>query len=195
MYASVPSTELSWFARRPAVSLRLIENVGSSRSEAVIDVGAGASFLVDRLLGVGFIDLTVLDISRHALDEVRQRLGERAGDVTFIHHDVVTWEPDRQYDVWHDRAVFHFLTEHAARDRYVKTAADAIRTGGSLVLATFAEDGPTHCSGLAVSRYPAPGLEDVFGAYFSLVESEREEHLTPWDTVQHFTWARLQRNE
>jgi len=194
VYASAPTTQLSWFTPEHAVSLRLIEDAVSSRAAAVIDVGAGASRLVDRLLERGFLDVSVLDISQQALHEVRQRLGQRAADITFIHRDLVTWEADRQYDVWHDRAVFHFFTENAARDRYVKIAARAIRAGGSLVLATFADDGPTQCSGLAVSRYAAQELEAVFGAHFSLAEKDREKHLTPWGSVQYFTWAQFQRN-
>jgi len=171
----------------------LIEMLASSRSAGVVDIGAGASLLVDGLLSLGFTDVSVLDISGHALHEVRRRLGERARDVAVLHHDVATWKPDRQYDVWHDRAVFHFLTERTVRDRYLEMAADAIRLGGSLVVGTFAEDGPTQCSALPVSRYSAQDLEEVFSASFSLVEHEREHHVTPRGVVQSFTWAVLRR--
>ena len=193
IYASKPSTELSWYVGEPAVSLRLVEGMAVSPSVAVIDVGAGASLLVDRLLADDFTDITVLDVSRHALAEVEERLGAGARHVTFIRHDVLTWQSDRQYDVWHDRAVFHFLTDDARRDRYVETAARAIRAGGGLVLATFAEDGPTQCSGLPVSRYSAGDLETVFSGLFSLVEHEREVHRTPGGVDQSFTWTVLRR--
>jgi Trans-aconitate methyltransferase len=193
IYASTPSTEVSWYEDEPAESLRLIEKFASNRSARVIDLGAGTSVLVDRLLGDGFTDVTVLDVSQHALTEVRQRLGERVRHVTFVHQDVLTWKPDRQYDIWHDRAVFHFLTERTARDRYIQIAAHAIRVGGGLVLATFAEDGPMQCSGLPVSRYSAQDLEAAFSATFSLVEHERAEHVTPHGVVQPFTWAVLRR--
>jgi 2-polyprenyl-3-methyl-5-hydroxy-6-metoxy-1,4-benzoquinol methylase len=193
IYGSTPSTELSWYAREPAVSLRLVEGISSSPSVAVIDVGAGASLLVDRLVADNFTNVTVLDVSQHALTQVEQRLGEGARHVTFVHDDVLSWRPDRQYDVWHDRAVFHFLTEDTRRDRYVEIAARAIRAGGGLVLATFAEDGPTRCSGLPVSRYSAEDLEGVFSGHFSLVEHEREQHVTPGGVVQPFTWAAFRR--
>jgi cyclopropane fatty-acyl-phospholipid synthase-like methyltransferase len=193
IYASTAATDLSWYEHEPAASLRLIEEIARTPSQAVIDVGAGESLLVDRLLARGFTDVTVLDLSRHALTEVERRLGERTRHVTFVYQDVLTWRPDRLYDVWHDRGVFHFLTERAARHRYVEIAADAIRVGGGLVLATFAEDGPTQCSGLPTSRYSALDLEATFSEYFSLAEHERAEHVTPRGVVQPFTWALLRR--
>jgi SAM-dependent methyltransferase len=193
IYASTRSTELSWYKREPAVSLRLVERMAADPSVAVIDIGAGASFLVDRLMADKFTNLTVLDVARHALDEVRERLGDDARHVSFVHHDLLTWEPDRRYDVWHDRAVFHFLTDNTRRDRYVDIAARAVRAGGALVLATFAEDGPTRCSGLPVSRYSAEDLEGVFSEFFSLVEHEREQHVTPGGVDQSFTWTVFRR--
>ena len=193
IYTSIRSTEVSWYARDPAASLRLVDMVASSPSVAVIDVGAGASLLVDRLLVDGFTDVTVLDVSQHALAETKQRLGEQAQHVTFVVHDILTWQAERQYDIWHDRAVFHFLTEDTHRDRYVEVAARAIRVGGGLVLATFAEDGPTRCSGLSVSRSSAEDLERAFSGFFSLVEHEREAHVTPGGAVQNFTWAVFRR--
>jgi 2-polyprenyl-3-methyl-5-hydroxy-6-metoxy-1,4-benzoquinol methylase len=193
VYASIPSTEVSWYEREPAASLRLVEAMASSPSVAVIDVGAGASLLVDRLVSDNFTDVTVLDVSQQALTHVEQRLGEGAQHVTFVRHDVLTWRPDRQYDIWHDRAVFHFLTDDAQRDQYIEIAARAICVGGGLVLATFAEDGPTRCSGLQVSRYSPEDLEGVFSGSFSLVEHEREEHVTPAGGVQPFTWAVFRR--
>jgi SAM-dependent methyltransferase len=193
IYERTPSTEVGWYQREPATSLRLIETLGLAPSSAVIDVGAGASALVDRLLARGFTDVTLLDVSQHALAEVRARLGEQAAHVTFIHHDVLTWMPDRQYDVWHDRAVFHFFTDRPSRDRYVEIAARAIRPGGFLALATFAADGPTHCSGLPVFRCSVQDLEDAFGGSFAVVQHEREEHVTPGGVVQPFTWVLLRR--
>ena len=189
IFASTPSTEVSWYTREPAVSLRLVEGIASSRAAAVIDVGAGASLLVDRLVADNFTDVTVLDLSEQALTQVEQRLGEGARHVTFVHHDVLSWHPARQYDVWHDRAVFHFLTDATSRDRYVEIAARAVGAGSGLVIGTFAEDGPTRCSGLPVSRSSAEDLEEVFSRFFSLVEHEREEHVTPSSGVQSFTWA------
>ncbi len=193
VYTTAASMDLSWYEREPVTSLRLIKEITSEPSAAVIDIGAGTSSLVDRLLAREFTDVTVLDIAQHALTEVQQRLGDRAKLVTFVHQDALTWKPDRQYDIWHDRAVFHFLTDTSARDRYVDLAARSIRHGGVLVLATFAEDGPTHCSGLPVARYTTHDLEDAFAASCSLVKNEREEHITPAGIVQPFTWAVLRR--
>jgi 2-polyprenyl-3-methyl-5-hydroxy-6-metoxy-1,4-benzoquinol methylase len=184
---------LSWYERDPTRSLRWIEETGWPPSAAVLDVGAGTSTLVDALLAAGFADVTVLDISQYALDQVYQRLGGASQAVTFIRHDVLTWQPARHYDVWHDRAVFHFLTETADCQRYLQVATDAVRAGGDLLLATFAEDGPTSCSGLPVCRYSAKDLTRVFSTDFALAGSDREEHLTPSGVVQPFTWVRLTR--
>jgi len=193
IYATAPSTQLSWYEREPVTSLRLVEEIAAGPSAAVIDIGAGTSVLCDRLLAAGFRDVTVLDISFHAVDEVRQRLGERADRVTFLVQDVLAWEPARQYDVWHDRAVFHFLTEPSRRDKYINLAARSIRVGGALVLATFADDGPTHCSGLPVLRCSAQDLAGSFSAFFTLVHHEREMHTTPARVLQPFTWVVLRR--
>ncbi len=192
VYTTRADTEVSWFQREPLISLRLIEALAPANG-SVIDVGGGASLLVDGLLERGFTDLTVLDISDHALDRVRERLGDRGRLVTLLRRDVVAWEPDRTFDIWHDRAVFHFLTDPAARDRYVANATRAVRRGGALVVATFAEDGPVQCSGLPVSRWSAPALEAAFSPRFSPLGREREEHVTPAGVVQPFTWVALRR--
>lgn len=196
IYGTIASTEVSWYQHDPAASLRLIQSVApAAKTTAVIDIGAGTSLLVDNLLAEGFINVTVLDVSDHALSEVRERLRRGERHVTFVHHDVLTWNPDRQYDVWHDRAVFHFLTEPKDRTRYVELAASAVRAGGHVIVATFAEDGPTQCSGLPVHRYSADAIHDVFSRNFSLVSHEREEHVTPKGIVQPFVWTTLARME
>jgi len=193
VYATVPSTQVSWYEREPATSLRLIEEMSEGPSSAVIDVGGGASLLVDRLVASEFSDVTVLDVSDHALAQVRERFGDRASRVTFITRDVLAWTPDRQYDIWHDRAVFHFLTDPSDRDRYVDLAARAIRPGGVLVVATFADDGPAECSGLPVSGYSAHDLGAAFAEFFEVVRHEREVHITPGGVSQPFTWVVLRR--
>jgi SAM-dependent methyltransferase len=191
LYSSTAPKNLSWYEREPTYSLRLIERTGPAPSTAIIDIGAGTSMLVDRLLDHGYNSVTLLDISVRALAEVSRRLGERAGGVLFIRHDVLTWQPDRRYDIWHDRAVFHFLTEATDQGRYVELVADTVCTGGWLLLATFAPDGPTRCSGLPVSRYSADQIAKTFSPAFGFIESLREEHLTPEGAVQPFTWVRL----
>jgi Methyltransferase domain len=193
IYSTGTSTALSWYEREPTQSLRLIDITTGDPSAAIIDLGAGTSMLVDRLLDSGFTDVTVLDISAHALDEVGRRLGPRASGASFIRQDVLCWQPERQYDVWHDRAVFHFLSDPAQRSRYVSVAAAGVRAGGAMIVATFAEDGPTHCSGLPVARYSADELADAFAAGFEPVHCERELHETPAGAVQPFTWMILRR--
>ena len=192
VYSSKGTDEVSWFQSEPERSLRHITAVADVE-RSVVDVGAGASVLVDRLLDVGFHDLTVVDISAQALATVRDRLGDRADVVTFTCSNVLAWQPGRTFDVWHDRAVFHFLTSAEDRARYAALATSSVEPGGHLVLSTFAFDGPTHCSGLEVARYDASGLANEFEPAFSLVGSDREEHRTPWNAVQPFTWVTLQR--
>jgi 2-polyprenyl-3-methyl-5-hydroxy-6-metoxy-1,4-benzoquinol methylase len=193
VYSTRSTSEVSWYEREPSTSLRLIEGVASGTAGALIDVGGGASFLVDRLLARGFRDVTVLDVSRHALDEVEKRLGEQAASVNLVCSDVLTWATDRRYDIWHDRAVFHFLTDPIDRERYVELAERAVKDDGALVVGTFADDGPTQCSGLPVIRYSPQDLASVFSTSFALVSHEREEHLTPAGVIQPFTWVVLRR--
>jgi 2-polyprenyl-3-methyl-5-hydroxy-6-metoxy-1,4-benzoquinol methylase len=184
---------VSWYEREPETSLRLIESTASGTDLEVIDVGGGASLLVERLLARGFSDVTVLDVSQHVLDEVRSRLGERAPRVQLVCADVLAWVPRRRYDIWHDRALLHFLTDPAERDRYVEVVEQAVRDHGTLVVGTFADDGPTECSGLPVVRYSADELASLFSGSFVLVAHERDEHVTPGGVVQPLTWVVLRR--
>jgi hypothetical protein len=191
IYASASPDQVSWYEPLPVVSLRLVRGT-SSPSASVIDVGSGESTLVDELIGIGYADLTLLDISSTALHEVHRRLGDAASTVRFIEGDVLCWKVDRTFDVWHDRAVLHFLTTPDERAQYVRVASEAVAARGVIVLATFAEDGPDRCSGLPVRRYSADALAGLFPA-FDLLHSERVEHLTPNGTVQPFTYVVLQR--
>jgi len=179
--------QFSWYQDDPRMSLRLIEHSPGS----VIDVGAGTSSLVDHLLADGRADVTVLDVSEEALDLTRRRLGPAADEVSFEVADIVTWKPDRTYDVWHDRALFHFLTESSQRDHYVDLVSDAVATNGIVVLGTFAQDGPTHCSGLPTARYSPGDLAGVFSDHFGLEHHVREKHRTPVQVTQPFTWVVL----
>ncbi|NUO61296.1 MAG: class I SAM-dependent methyltransferase [Hamadaea sp.] len=184
--------EVSWYQTDPAVSLRLLTAAGLTPASRVLDVGGGASVLADRLLDAGIGDVTVLDIADSALSAARTRLGERAGAVTWLVRDVLAWNPEPRYDLWHDRAVFHFLTDPADRDRYRRVLAAGLAPGGHVVIGTFAADGPQSCSGLPVARYDADQLAAQFPG-FEPIESAREEHHTPWDSVQPFTWLVLRR--
>ncbi|MDE3065086.1 MAG: class I SAM-dependent methyltransferase [Acidobacteriota bacterium] len=191
VYAERAPTSVSWYQRTPAVSLRLITSLASPESP-VVDVGAGASLLVDELLALGFSDLTLVDVSRVALDDDARRLGPGA-PVAFVHSDVLEWAPATRYEVWHDRALFHFLTDPRDQRRYVEVTERAVVRGGHVVLGCFGEDGPTQCSGLPVARHSAADLAAIFAPGYSLEASEREVHHTPSGAVQSFTWVTLRR--
>ncbi len=191
IYSSKKADEVSWFQRKPEVSLRLV-TAHAALSDAVIDVGAGQSFLVDALLDDGFIDVTVMDISEVAVSEVRQRVHGRVS-ASFVVADVRTWVPAKNFDLWHDRAVFHFMKSDEDKAAYLSVMSRAVRPGGIAIIGTFAEDGPTHCSGLDVSRYSPMQLANEFEKFFALESTESEEHVTPWGAVQNFTWVTLRR--
>ena len=188
IYGAKATDEMSWTRERPDTSLRLIGPRGDRTS--VIDVGAGVATLADHLLDDGWTRIVLLDLSPTALEAVCCRLADRCVDVELVTGDVLAFTTPDPVDVWHDRAVFHFL-HGEERSRYVATAAGTVRPGGLLVVATFADDGPEQCSGLPTSRYSPADLAEVFAPEFELVTSEREVHITPWGTEQPFTWAVL----
>lgn len=191
--AKAPDT-VSWYQRHADHSLALILGVASNRREPIIDVGGGASVLVDELLDAGYVDLTVLDIAGAALAVVRARLGARAAEVDWREADVRSAVlPAAHYAVWHDRAVFHFLTDPGDRAAYVAQVERAVRPGGYVLVATFAEDGPARCSGLPVARYSAASLHAAFGSGFELLSSAREEHVTPSGAHQAFVYCLCRR--
>lgn len=190
VYTRKDPTGVSWFQEHAGQSIELIRQTGVASDAAIIDVGGGASTLVDDLLAAGYTDLTVLDLSDTALSAAKARLGERENLVSWLVGDVTQLElPIHAYDVWHDRAVFHFLTTQEERDAYIQSVLRAVKPGGSVIVATFAEDGPEQCSGLPVMRYSAEALHAEFGAPFTLLRKEREEHLTPVGTVQRFIYC------
>ncbi len=188
VYCSFGETGVSWFQPQPRVSLELLDELGVGPAASVVDVGGGTSTLVDELLRRGFSRVCVLDVSAAALDLARARLGGRADRVEWARCDVLAWRPARVYDVWHDRAMFHFLVEEADRRRYVQVLRGAIAPGGHVVLGVFAADGPDHCSSLPVARYDPAGLAAVIGEGFEAVLERREEHRTPAGALQPFTW-------
>jgi SAM-dependent methyltransferase len=194
LYQSKAPDEVSWFQPRAITSLQLIRESGIGLSASIIDVGGGASVLVDDLLAAGFTDLTLLDISASALATARNRLGERAARVRWMVADIRSAElPERSIDIWHDRAVFHFLTEAADRQAYSDLAWRSVRSGGHLVIGTFAEDGPAKCSGLTVVRYSPELLQLELGPGWSIETQVREEHQTPAGAVQKFLWCRFRK--
>ncbi len=190
IYQSKLPGDVSWYQERPNISLDLIRATNVDTTAPIIDVGAGASTLVDFLLEASYSDLTLLDISPQALQIVRDRLGDRATNVQFFEGDVTQLElPERRYRIWHDRAVFHFLTDAASQERYIEQVRRSVVIGGHVIVATFAPDGPEQCSGLSVGRYDALSLHHVFGQDFTLVDSQSERHQTPWGSEQKFTYC------
>lgn len=193
VYASRHAHEVSWYQVRPELSLRLVETLGIGAGDPVIDVGGGASSLVDNLIERGFRDLTVVDISATALAAARQRLGARAAAVHWLVGDVTSMTPRRSYRLWHDRAVFHFLTEAEDRRKYVALLAAALAPDGRAVIATFAEDGPERCSNLPVRRYGPAQLAAEFAPHLELIDSQRETHTTPAQGQQKFVYCSFRR--
>lgn len=190
VYRTKKSTEVSWYREHLETSLALIRQAAGDRSSAIVDVGGGESTLVDDLVAEGYADLTVLDISTTALDATRSRLGERADRVHWIGGDVTTVDlAAARYDVWHDRAVFHFLTDPAQRAAYVRQVARSVRVGGHVIVGTFGPAGPLQCSGLDVVRYDAGALHAEFGTRFELVRHVEEVHKTPLGREQQFVWC------
>jgi trans-aconitate methyltransferase len=192
VYGTKAVDEVSWFQTDPALSLELIGLASLAPDAGVIDVGGGASVLAGRLLEAGYTDISVLDIAESALSAARRELATRGAAVHWLIADVLDWAPSRRYALWHDRAVFHFLTEAVDRARYLGVAEQAIAPGGHLVIGTFAADGPQQCSGLPTARYDAVSLAAEFPTWTVRAE-RREEHRTPWDSVQAFTWLLLER--
>ena len=193
VYAGHAPDEVSWFQARPATSLALIGRSGAGPGASIVDVGGGASLLVDALLDAGFQRLTVLDVSENALSVARQRLGSRAGEVTWLASDVTRWRPATSFDVWHDRAVFHFLVEPKDRQDYRAAMTAALKPGGQAIIGTFASDGPDRCSGLPVEKYEPESLAAALGAGFQLIDSLHEEHLTPSGKAQRFQFSRFRK--
>jgi len=195
IYQTKDPAQVSWYQEHALLSLRLIQQTGVDRKRHIIDVGGGASTLVDDLLLDGFEHVTVLDISDTALQTAQQRLGEKASFVTWIEADITQGKlPHHAYDVWHDRATFHFLTHPEDRQRYVEAVQHAVKPGGHVIVATFALDGPSQCSGLDVTQYDPTSLYNEFGDDFTLIDSTREVHQTPWGSEQRFVYCYCRKN-
>jgi SAM-dependent methyltransferase len=193
VYTTKGENEVSWFEDSPTISLDLIRSTGPSASASIIDVGGGASRLVDALMNEGFAAVTVLDLSKKALATAKTRLGSLGEKVRWVVADVTTWEPPETYDVWHDRAAFHFLTEPRDRAAYAERVSRVLRPGGHVIIGTFAPDGPERCSGLQVVRHDAASLSEMLGSEFALTESRPHVHQTPRGASQRFQFNRFRR--
>lgn len=197
VYTTKDEDEVSWFQDRPQTSLDLIAQTGLTAKASLIDIGGGASRLVDALLEAGWRDIAVLDIAGAALAKARERLGPRGAgadwSVDWIVADITRWRPQRRYDLWHDRAVFHFLTDPADRAAYKAALHAAVAPGGHVVIGSFAPDGPERCSGLPVQRYSPDSLQAELGPDLVLQQALQEEHHTPAGRLQHFQFSRFRR--
>jgi len=193
VYQAKQENEVSWFQERPQISLDLIEATGMPADAAILDVGGGESRLVDALLEQGRANVSVLDLSSRALEVARQRIGDRARDVKWIVGDATAWQPTERYDIWHDRAAFHFLVEQADRQAYMERLRAALSSGGQVIIGTFAPHGPEKCSGLPVMRHDEQSLAKELGEDFELEEARPHEHRTPGGNVQHFQFSRFRR--
>ncbi|MGY3032773.1 2-polyprenyl-3-methyl-5-hydroxy-6-metoxy-1,4-benzoquinol methylase [Bradyrhizobium sp. USDA 4354] len=193
VYATKGEAEVSWYQDSPAISLEMIRAANSDHDAAIIDIGGGASRLVDALLQDGYRRVAVLDLSANALEVAKKRIGQAASMVDWIVADATTWRPTKTYDVWHDRAAFHFLTDPDDRAAYVERLRSAVSPGGHVIIATFAPDGPEKCSGLPVQRHDSASLAAELGPEFELVETRSETHHTPWQSTQAFQFSRFRR--
>lgn len=193
VYATKLETEVSWFQQTPAPSLDLIRATGARSQTSIIDIGGGESRLVDALLEEGFEAVSVLDLSEKALVATKVRLGRRAEKVRWIIADVTQWQPSETYDLWHDRAAFHFLTDPADRAAYALQVRRAVRAGGHVIIGTFALDGPERCSGLPVERHDAESIGAILGNEFELIDTRRHDHATPSGTFQRFQFSTFRR--
>lgn len=189
IYQTKALNEVSWYQPTPQTSLDFIQKLNTPLTAKIIDIGGGDSFLVDHLLKLGFTNITVLDISEAAINRAKTRLGELATQVTWIVADITEFKPIKQYDVWHDRAAFHFLTNETDIKKYVEIAEKSTSTEGHLIIGTFSENGPTKCSGIEIKQYVENDLAHVFNSAFQKISCSNINHATPFNTVQNFTFC------
>jgi len=194
LYAAKNHAEVSWYQSHPQHSLALIGDTGIGTAAGIIDIGGGASTLVDHLLEAGYRDITVLDIARTAIEQTRERLGNLSQQVTWVEDDVTGYSSGRTFDIWHDRAVFHFLTHERDRALYLEALHHTLKPGGQVIIATFSDIGPSQCSGLDIMRYNPESLSHALGPQLRLVETLTEEHRTPDCGLQQFVYCRFHHN-
>lgn len=195
IYGSKSINEVSWYQPVPETSLDLLSDLNLSKDAKFIDVGGGDSFLVDHLLDLGYSDLTVLDISEKAIERAKVRLGEKAEKINWIVSDSATFVPTVQYDVWHDRAAFHFLTDKQEIEHYINAVKKGLRPSGKLIVGTFSEDGPTKCSGIEITQYSESTLTQKFEPHFGKINCLMVDHQTPFNTTQNFIFCSFKKSE
>jgi 2-polyprenyl-3-methyl-5-hydroxy-6-metoxy-1,4-benzoquinol methylase len=193
VFETKQETEVSWYQQLPKTSLDFISKLNISKDAKIIDIGGGDSYLVDALLEQGFTNITLLDISAKAIDRIKNRLGAKANKVTFIVSDILDFNPKETYDLWHDRASFHFQTDAHQIEKYADIVSKAIVNNGHVVIGTFSENGPKKCSGLDITQYSEAKMKAVFESKFDLLDSFTEDHATPFDTIQNFIFCSFKR--
>jgi 2-polyprenyl-3-methyl-5-hydroxy-6-metoxy-1,4-benzoquinol methylase len=189
VYSNRKLTEVSWYEPRPKTSLSIIKKFKLPKDAAIVDIGGGDSLFVDHLLQLGYTNVTVLDISAHAIDRAKERLGDKAESVNWVISDVLNYKPSKQYDLWHDRATFHFLTDAADKQQYLNRAHQCLSPDGYMVLSTFSVTGPDKCSGLPVQQYSETSLSNMFGPYFEKIKCITRLHTTPFHAIQNFIYC------
>lgn len=195
VFATKQETEVSWYQQKPLTSIQFFIDNEIPKSAKIIDIGGGDSYLIDNLLEMGFSNLFLLDISENAIERIKNRLGAKSEKVTFIVSDVLDFQPQTTFDVWHDRACFHFLTDENDIANYQSLVANAINENGFLFVGAFSENGPLKCSGLEITQYSETKFESVFGAVFNKINYFIEHHQTPFDTIQSFIFYTFKRKQ
>lgn len=193
VYNKKNENEVSWYQKSPKLSLEFVKSLNLSLDAEIIDIGAGESRLVDNLLEMGFVNLSVLDISSKSIEKTKKRLGLKSKLVNWIVSDINNFNPTKKYDLWHDRAAFHFLKDSVEIDNYVKLVKSSLHNQGDLIIATFSENGPLKCSGLEVSRYTENSISDLFNDDFELIKSQKSIHKTPFSTSQEFLFSKFKK--
>jgi SAM-dependent methyltransferase len=193
IYSHTPQDKVGWYQEKPAMSLSLIEKCGLEPTANILDVGGGASNLVDHLIDLQYEHITVFDLSSAGLEKSKERLGENAAKVDWIVGDITDFDFKQTFDLWHDRAVFHFLTEKSDRDKYIANLRKALKPGGRLIMGAFCLEGPEKCSGLKVERYSDETLGETLGPDFAMIESQFVTHTTPFDTTQEYVFCLFKR--
>ena len=189
IYSTKKLNEVSWYQPTPETSLKFIEELKISKSASIIDIGGGDSFLIDNLLELGYTNLTLLDISKKAIERAKKRLGEKAKHVKWIEADASDFTPAKNYDLWHDRAAFHFLTDESDIKNYLVAAETGVKESGNLIIGTFSTDGPKKCSGIEITQYSENSMINKFGKTFKKIDCKMIRHQTPFNTTQSFVFC------
>lgn len=189
IYKKKDELHQSWFQEKPEKSLKMIDELNLSKNSSIIDIGSGESRLVDHLLEQQYSNITLLEISATAVGKTKNRLGANAEKIKFVTTDVTLFRPQQKYDLWHDRAVFHFLTNQTDIEKYLECVQSALKIGGNLIISTFSKNGPDKCSGLPISKYSKEDLKNIFGGFFTSSNCSEMTHKTPWDSTQDFVYC------